>query len=155
MAIDNFVSYSRFNNDITPNIAEHGATLEELRTQGAPEPNPIHSPMAAPEVSNIRLALSPEGSDRLRLAGPLEPVANVYEGPKRSLALTRSFLTKLGGSVLAELKQVIPSVDMGGPAIRANVDNSFLRVDAMKEFVAFVAVMTGSIDVNRLSSSKA
>ena len=88
--MDNFVSFKRFTS-IPANIAEHGATVEEYKlAQGRPDGDPVLSPMADPVVSEARLALAPTGSDSLRLGTPASPEANPYEGPRRTLVLSRN-----------------------------------------------------------------
>src|SRR5689334_4419063 len=105
--MNNLVSFSRFTN-LNPNIAQHGATAEELiRARGTPDPNPVLSPMASPAVAEARLALTRLGSDQLRLGRPSSPAQNPYEGPKRTVTLSRSAHTKLKGKVIQDLRALV------------------------------------------------
>ena len=122
MAIDNFSRFNSFTN-VNPNIAELGYTAEEHRlAQGAPDGNPIHSPMAAPGVSETQLALKPAGSDRLRLGDPQQPVINPYEGPKRTLFLSRNAVAKLRGRVLQDLQNLVDQGAVGSPEVRQRME---------------------------------
>lgn len=108
----NLVSYQRFT-ALPPNIAQYGATVEELELQrGKPDPNPVLSPQAEQRVADVRLALARTGSDRMRLANPAEPDVNPYEGPRSTLGLTRSARRKLGGNVLGELQQAVQAAEL-------------------------------------------
>jgi hypothetical protein len=109
---NNRVSYQRFT-ALPPNIAQYGATVEELELQrGKPDPNPILSPMPEARVADVRLALTPAGSDRMRLAMPVEPELNPYEGPRSVLGLTRSAHKKLTGNTLGELQKAVQSAEL-------------------------------------------
>lgn len=152
--MDNFVSFSRFTS-LNPNIAEHGATVEELvSVRGKPDPDPIASPMANPAVSVIRLALANEGSDRLRLTGPLQPAVNPYAGPKRTLGLSRTAVTKLGGRVIEDLHVLIKSGTVGTEEVRARMLDSMQRVNGMREYVAHLNGLTESIVAHAVGAAK-
>src|SRR5262245_51202824 len=105
--MDNYLSFRRFTS-VDPNIARFGATVEEFKLQrGAPDPNPVLSPMANPVVTDVRLALLRTGSDRLRLNEPLVPQINPYEGPRMTLVLSRNAVRKLRGKVVTDLGEII------------------------------------------------
>src|SRR5687767_1385200 len=124
--MDNYWSFRRFTN-VDPNISRAGATVEEFRIQrGNPDPNPVLSPMADQAVSDVRLALTRAGSDRMRLAEPAYPEANPYDGPKRVLVLSRNAVKKLMGSVLRDLERLVQDV---------NRRSSLARVSAMRELL--------------------
>src|SRR5690606_25865582 len=113
--MDNLTSFNRFTS-VNPNIAMHGATVEELRSvAGKPDPDPVASPMPNAAVTDVRLALSLGGSDRLRLGNPDQPAINPYEGPKLTLVLSRSAVQKLKGNVVGELAGLIQNGAIGKP----------------------------------------
>ena len=104
---NNFVSYSRFT-ALPPNIADFGSTVEELKSQsGKPDANPVLNPMASTEVSSRMLALSSQGSDKMRLALPTNVNVNPYEGPRPASVLMRSALQKLKGGTFTALRDAV------------------------------------------------
>ena len=152
--MDNFVSFNRFTS-LNPNIAQHGATVEELVTaRGTPDGNPVHSPMANPAVSETRLALAKEGSDSLRLATPGQPKFNPFEGPKRTVVLSRNAVTKLRGKVLGDLQNLVKSGAVGSEDVRALMGDSLGRVSAMRDFVDYLNGMAELVEVNAVSVAK-
>ena len=152
--MDNFVSFSRFT-ALNPNISEHGATVEELvSTRGKPDPDPVASPMASPAVSAVQLALSNEGSDRLRLAGPLQPTVNPYDGPKRTLVLSRTAVAKLDGRVIGDLQSLVKSGTVGTEEVRARMLDSMQRVNGMREYVSHLNGLTESVVAHAVSAAK-
>ena len=153
--MNNLVSFSRFTN-LNPNISQHGATVEELvRSRGTPDGNPVLSPMASPAVPQARLALSRQGSDQLRLNRPSSPTQNPYEGPKRTVSLSRSAVTKLKGRVLNDLRALVKDGAIGAPEVRERMDDSMLRVIALTDKIGHVNVMTDLVEANVLSVSHA
>ena len=154
MAMNNFVSYQRFTSQ-PPNIAEHGATVEELvSARGTPDPDPVHSPMADQGVAAARLALSPSGSDRLRLGNPAQPDVNPYEGPKRTLNLSRGAVLKLKGQVLADLDQVIREGSVATEEVRSWMSNSMQRVAALRELAEHLNSLAELAQAHSLGASK-
>ncbi len=124
---NNFDSYYRFTG-LPPNIiGPAGSTLEELQLQkGSPDPNPVLSPMPEQRVASVRLALTPAGSDRLRLALPSEPDLDPYEGPRSTLVLSRSAHEKLSGAVLADLQKAVQAADLT-PDTKSLMNDSLRR----------------------------
>lgn len=152
--MDNFVSFNRFTS-ITPNISQHGATVEELvRARGTPDPNPTLSPMANTAVTETRLALASHGSDRLRLGNPAEPVINPYEGPKRTLVLSRNAVAKLKGQVIADLQALIRAGAVGSADVRARMADSMQRVAGMREFIDHLNGLSESIVAHSVGAAK-
>ena len=152
--MNNFVRFNRFTS-LNPNIAQHGLTVEEFKSsQGAPEGDPIHSPMAAPSVSDTRLALVRRGSDNLRLNTPQGPEANPFEGPKRTLVLSRNAVTKLQGRVVGELNQVVRSASITNDEVRTRMLDSLARVNGLTSFVGHLNSMSESVMAHSLSASK-
>ena len=153
--MNNLISFSRFTN-LNPNIAQHGATAEELiRARGTPDANPVLSPMPSPAVPEARLALSRLGSDQLRLGRPSSPAQNPYEGPKRTVSLSRTAVTKLKGRVLTDLRALVKEGAIGAPEVRDRMDDSMLRVLALTDKIGHVNVMTDAVEANLLSVSHA
>ena len=151
--MDNLISFSRFFAD--PNIAQHGATVEEFKLQrGNPNPDPILSPMAAPALSEVRLALLPTGSDQLRLVGPAQPEADPYTGPQKTIFLNRNALRKLQGRVLGELQQLVKAGIVADGNLQNLMLDSINRVVGMREFVGHLTAMAESVMVNSLAASK-
>ena len=117
---NNTISYNRFS-ALPANIAHYGTTSEELALQkGAPDPDPVLSPMADGVVPARQLALSRAGSDKLRLANPSQPMANPYEGRKPNLVHSRHAVTKLAGPVVEQLKNLVNT----GAVVEGNVQYS-------------------------------
>lgn len=146
---NNLQSYSRF--ALMPsNISTFGYTAEEFRSAaGAPAKEPEVGPMADVRVSETRLALAPKGSDALRLAKP-SLAENPYEGPHRTLSLTRSCLTKLGSKILADLREVTAAAGKVGPLM----DDSIARVQVLHTRMRDVLKMTEGVTARVLSASK-
>jgi len=152
--MDNYVSYARFTS-INPNISQHGATVEELvRSRGTPDGNPVLSPMANPAVSEAQLALAAKGSDRLRLGNPIQPDPNPYEGPKRTLVLSRNAVTKLNGKVIGDLTNLVKTGTVGTEDVRARMLDSIQRVTGMREFVNHLNVLSESVVAHAVGAAK-
>ncbi len=152
--MDNFVSFNRFTS-LDPNIAQHGATVEELvRARGTPDPNPLLSPMASPGVSETRLALVNSGSDRLRLGDPTQPEVNPYEGPKRTLVVSRNAVAKLRGQVIADLQALVKSGAVGTPEVRARMTDSMQRVAGMRDYIDHLNGLSESIVAHTVGAAK-
>ncbi len=150
---NNFVSYNRFT-ALPPNIGSFGVTVEELEIQrGKPDPNPVLSPMAAPRASEVMLALTPAGSDLLRMGNLIQPEVNPYEGAKSNLSLSRNAFRKLGGAIIGHLGHMI-----GGSSIEANLkglmQDSLRRVIGMREYLGHRVKLTESIYVRSIAASK-
>ncbi|MEZ4271947.1 MAG: hypothetical protein R3C68_11115 [Myxococcota bacterium] len=156
--MDNRVSFSRFNGGLDPDIAKAGMTVDEYRSQiGSPDPNPVVSPMANPRVSDVRLSLSAEGSDKLRLATPVEPNINPYQGPKRLVDLTRSAHSKLQAPVFGDLRQVLRADtgnEIADSARLRLMDNSIVLTEVLSALLGHNLGMHDGVEANRLAVSK-
>lgn len=151
---DNFISYNRFTT-LPPNISDFGATVEELKMQrGAPDKNPVLSPMAVPRASLRRLFLKPRGSDQLRLGEPEEPDIDPYEGPQSTLSLSRNALKKLYGNVLTELETHVQDNPAADPQTRGLMMDSFKRVLSLRAYLDEINQMTESIYVRSVAASR-
>lgn len=147
-------SYNRFT-ALPANISEFGMTAEEFKIQhGQPDPNPVLSPMAAPEVAQVRLSLSPSGSDNLRLGEPGQPAINPYEGPKSTLVLSRNAVTKLSGNVIVSLGKLVEAGGVAEGNVQALMKDSIGRVNGLREFIAHLNTMAESVMVRSLAASK-
>lgn len=152
--MDNLTSFNRFTS-VNPNIAIHGATVEELRSvAGKPDPNPVASPMPNAAVTDVKLALSLGGSDRLRLGNPDQPSINPYEGPKLTLVLSRSAVQKLKGNVVGELAGLIQNGAVGTPELQDRMMSSLKRVGALREFMDHLNGMTEMVFAHAVGASK-
>ena len=151
---NNTISYNRFS-ALPANIANYGATSEELALQkGAPDPDPVLSPMADAVVPSEQLALSRLGSDKLRLATPHQPMVNPYEGSKPNLVHSRHAVTKLAGPVINQLKGLVD----GGQVVEGNVQHQMMhslkRVASLTAFLDQQNKMVDNIYARTLSVSK-
>jgi hypothetical protein len=152
--MDNFLSFRRFTS-VNPNIAEYGATVEEfVATRGKPDPNPVVGPMADTSVSNVRLALTTVGSDRLRVQNPSQPFQNPYEGPKRTTVLSRNAVTKLKGKILDDLRSLVKSGAVGNAEVQGLMDDSLNRVNSMRDLVGYFNGLAELVEVRAISASK-
>jgi hypothetical protein len=151
---DNFISYNRFT-ALPPVISRFGWTEEEAASaRGKPDPNPIHSPMAAPEVPAARLGLAPTGSDKMRLAEPTGPADNPFEGAKPTLVLSRNAVKKMSGNVIGALQQMVQSGAVTDKSLQALMGDSLRRVVGLREFMDHLNQMTESVYVRSLAASK-
>jgi hypothetical protein len=151
---DNFISYNRFTT-LPPNIADFGATVEELKSQsGKPDANPAAAPMAAPRVSRKRLSLRPAGSDEMRLSEPTEPEPDPYEGPQSVLSLSRNAARKLGGAVLGDLEKQVQVQSVLDGETRGAMLDSLRRLWAMREYMQERNQMTEGIYVRAVAASR-
>lgn len=151
---NNFQSFTRFT-ALPPVIMRFGWTEEEAAaTRGKPDPDPLMSPMAAPQVSETQLALAPSGSDKLRLTEPLQPEANPYDGPKPTLVLSRNAVKKLSGNVVAELARLVQGGGVSDKSLQALMLDSMRRVVGLREYMDHLNRMTESIYVRSLAASK-
>lgn len=142
----NRISYRRFSGNLE-NISEVGYTPEEVKLQhGAPDPNPLLSPMAAPRLGALRLALDPSGSDHLRLGRPVEPEQNPYEGPQSWLTLNRAAVRKMRGSIVGELRKLA-----GGPEMEASLH----RLLGMADHLATTVTLGERIQAMQAGANKA
>ncbi|MBT6177662.1 MAG: hypothetical protein HOI23_10485 [Deltaproteobacteria bacterium] len=151
---NNTISYNRFS-ALPANIAHYGTTSEELALQkGAPDPDPVLSPMADAVVPARQLALSRAGSDKLRLANPSQPMANPYEGRKPNLVHSRHAVTKLAGPVVEQLKNLVNT----GAVVEGNVQHQMMhslkRVASLTTFLDQQNKMVDTIYARTLSVSK-
>jgi hypothetical protein len=152
--MDNYLSFRRFTS-VDPNIARFGSTVEEFQLQrGAPDPNPVLSPMANQAVTDVRLALTRTGSDRLRLDQPLEPSVNPYEGPKATLVLSRNAVKKLNGKVVGDLTRLVQGGAVADGNLQGLMLDSMRRVNGMREFVAHLNGLAEYVQVRTLAASK-
>lgn len=141
---------SRFQNltGINPNIAQYGNTVEEIQAQkGSPDPDPVASPMPATSGPNALLALTPAGSDRLRLQGPESPPVNPFTGATHTLFLNRNALLKLDGAALTRLGSMVRDGKVGTAQTRSLMGDSIARVDALKAMLGSLAAMAMSVVV--------
>jgi hypothetical protein len=149
---DNFVSFNRFT-ALPNNIADFGASIEELKAlRGAPDKNPVVSPMAKPAQSERELALAPAGSDSLRLQQPKEPGVDPYEGPRPVWVLSRVGAKKLRRGVLVDLEQAVG--DMAEGETKELMQLSFSRVNAMRDLLQDRNEMTENIYMRHLATSR-
>lgn len=150
---DNFISYNRFTT-LPPNIADYGATVEELKLQrGAPDRNPALSPLPVPYASLRRLFLKPRGSDQLRLGEPDEPEVDPYEGPQSTLSLSRNALKKLNGPILTDLEQTVSGGGLTEDT-RSLMQDSFRRVLGLRAYLDEINQMTENIYVRSVAASR-
>jgi hypothetical protein len=151
---NNFLSFNRFT-ALPPIIMRFGWTEEEAAAaRGKPEGNPWLSPMARPAVSDVRLALAPGGSDRIRLPQPATPDANPFEGPKPTLVLSRNAVKKLAGNVVGELHRFVQGGAVEDKGLQALMLDSMRRVNGLREFMDHLNQMTETIYVRSLAASK-
>ncbi|MEK7704827.1 MAG: hypothetical protein AAB426_07700 [Myxococcota bacterium] len=142
----NRIGYRRFSGNLA-NISEVGFTTEEVKLQhGKPDPNPLLSPMATPQVSAVRLGLAPTGSDKLRLGRPDEPEQNPYEGPQSWLKLNRSAVRKMRGNIVGELRQLA-----SGPEMEASLS----RLLGMAEHISTTVTLGERIQAMQAGANKA
>lgn len=150
---DNLTSFNRFTT-LPANIAAYGATVEEFELQrGQPDVNPMLSPMASPRVTAPRLALQPSGSDNYRLGEPLQPSVNPYEGPKKTLVLSRSAVQKLSGNVVSQLQATVEQIELEGN-LQARMLDSIRRVVGLRDYLHEINAMTELVYVRSLAASK-
>lgn len=149
---NNFISYNRFT-ALPNNISDYGAGLEELRLlKGTPAKNPLAAPLAAPRRSRKLLALESAGSDEMRLAEPVEPNVDPYEGPQSTLSLSRTGAQKLDGTVLGDLQGVVESMSDGDT--KSLMMDSLRRVSAMRQYLGERNEMTEGIVVRSIAASR-
>lgn len=152
MAINNSLSYTRFT-ALPANISDFGQTQEEIAlSRGTPDANPTLNPMASPKVPEARLALAPQGSDKLRLTQPEDPEFNPYEGAKPALVLTRNAVRKLQGNVLNQLHNLIESVPDN--TLQDRMEDSLRRVVGLRESIARLNDMAELVMVRTRAESK-
>jgi len=129
--------------------------VEELvRSRGTPDGNPVVSPMANPAVTDARLALASVGSDRLRLASPARPEPNPYEGPKRTLILSRNAVTKLSGKIVGDLTELVRGGSVGNDDVRERMMDSIQRVTGMRDYVRHLNTLTETVVAHAVSAAK-
>jgi hypothetical protein len=151
---DNFLSYNRFT-ALPPVVMRFGWTEEEAAsTRGKPDPDPVASPMASAAVSEVRLALAPTGSDKMRLRTPAQPAENPFEGPKRTLLLSRNAVKKLNGNVIGELQKLVQSGVVSDRNLQTLMLDSIRRVVGMREFMAHLNQLTEGVYVRSIAASK-
>ncbi|MEE2961349.1 MAG: hypothetical protein VYA34_11440 [Myxococcota bacterium] len=94
---NNISSFKAFTQ--TPaNISEHGATIEELKSQGTPDPNPLASPMATSAAADVGLAMKPRIETQ---RDPNEPMrVNHFNGPSYTHMVSRDAVAKLANNAL-------------------------------------------------------
>jgi len=151
---NNTISYNRFS-ALPANIAHYGSTSEELALQkGAPDPDPILSPMADGVIPARQLALSRAGSDKLRLANPHQPLVNPYEGRKPNLVHSRHAVTKLAGPVIDQLKSLVDNGQVVEGNVQHQMMHSLKRVASLTAFLDQQNKMVDTIYARTLSVSK-
>ena len=149
---DNVTSFRRFS-ALPANIsAESGQTIEEINiARGAPNKDPRIGPMAAPRRSRRALALTPSGSDDLRVTEPVEPSVDPYEGPSSIHTLLRGATGKLNHPLLSSLKQVVDAMPEGD--LRGNMQGSFQAISGLDTLVGSMREMGDHILVRMLNAS--
>jgi len=151
---NNSISYQRFT-ALPPNISNFGVTLEELAlVRGKPQGDPVLAPMASPRATEARLALVRGGSDRLRMAAPVEPMQNPYEGHRSTLFLSRSAVQKMQGHVLTHLQRLVQSGNVGEASVQNLMVDSLRRIVGLREFVGDLNRMAEHVYVRSIAASK-
>ena len=151
---DNFISYSHFA-AMPPNIAEHGATVEEIRLQrGTPDRNPVASPMPATRLSRIRLGFRRGGSDALRMGEISAPAADPYEGPQSELVLTRGLMRKMDSGLLTDLEGLVHAASDLSADKRTAMLDSFGRLNEMRRELSARQDMREFIYVRTVAAAK-
>ena len=84
--------------------------------------------------------------DNIRLGSPTRGPINDYEGPKRTMFLSRNALGKLRGRVIKDLRDVVGKEGIGTPEVRQRMTDSMRRVDGMCDFVAHLNSLAESIN---------
>ena len=142
--------------DVDLRKALEGESLDRVR-------RPIQSPRhlgvqrsafrPGQETQHVPHFLKPAGSDRLRLGDPQQPVINPYEGPKRTLFLSRNAVAKLRGRVLQDLQNLVDQGAVGSPEVRQRMSDSMRRVNSMCDRMAHLNAMADAIIYNTLANS--
>ena len=107
---NNITSFKAFTQN-PANISEHGATIEELKSQGSPDPNPLASPMATSAAADVGLAMKPRRETR---RDPNEPMrVNHFDGPNHTHMVSRDAVAKLTNNPLLNgLGQALANSDL-------------------------------------------
>lgn len=149
---DNITSFRRFS-ALPSNITEAGGlSVEEIRlNRGTPIKDPRANPLAAPRRSRRALALTPSGSDDMRLPEPVEPMADPYEGPASNLGLLRGAAGKLTHPVLDQLKKVVDAMPEG--ELSRNMQGSFAAIGGLEDMVGSLREMGDHIFVRMLGAN--
>jgi hypothetical protein len=148
---DDALKFNRFT-ALPANIAEYGATKEEFEIQkGAPDPDPILSPMPQARVSDVRLALTPSGSDMTRVARPLEPNVNPFEGARKLVVLARQAVRKLDSAVVEQLQ---PTIDASNDPNVANMKQSWRCAIGMREESRLLTTWAEMVEYKSLSGAR-
>lgn len=149
---DNVTSFSRFSALPTNISATSGLSIEEIRiNRGSPGKDPRVSPMAAPRRSRRALALTPSGSDDLRLSEPGEPSPDPFEGPSNVLGLMRGVSAKLNHPMLQSLQQVVNTLPDGD--LSKNMQGSFGAIAQLDELVGSLREMGDHVLVRMLGAN--
>jgi hypothetical protein len=149
---DNVTSFRRFS-ALPANITEAGGlSVEEIKlNRGTPVRDVRANPLAAPRRSRKALALTPSGSDDMRLSGPEEPAQDPYEGPASTLGLLREATGKLAHPLLGQLKQVVDNMPEG--ELSRNMQGSFAAVQGLESMVGSLREMGDHIFVRLLGAN--
>jgi hypothetical protein len=154
MATDLRTSFERFSTRPS-NIAVYGWTKEEAALrEGRPDPNPVLSPMPLSAVTAIRLGLDTSGSDKLRVAEPIAPEANPYEGPQSWLSLSRSAVQKMGGAIVGSIQSTIADM-VQDPDLQTLMRDSLTRLGGMRDSTSMTVKWADSIQAKQAAASKA
>lgn len=150
--LSRFFSYTGVN----PNISQFGQSVEEIKIQrGAPDADPVASPMPNTSAPNALLALSRDGSDRLRFQSPEQPEVNPYAGATQTLFLNRNALLKLDSSTFTQLAALIQNGSVGTPETRPLMGDSMTRVAALKGSLQNLASMAMAVAVQTRAVARA
>ncbi|MEO1483168.1 MAG: hypothetical protein AAFU77_13760 [Myxococcota bacterium] len=123
---NNFSRFQVFTGGVPSNIAQFGYTADEAKiVRGEPEQDVRIAPMAAPEVTEVQLALTHRvGSDVSRLASPNDPGFNPFEGPKSMLQLNRAAIAKMTSPVVSQVADVVSELMQSGAPNAKLMDDS-------------------------------
>jgi hypothetical protein len=148
---DDALKFNRFT-ALPSNIAEYGATKEEFDIQkGAPDPDPVHSPMPEARITETRLALVPSGSDMTRVSRPAEPNFNAFEGPRKLVILSRQAVHKLDSPVV---EQLMPAIEASNDQNLANMKQSLRCAFGMREQSRTLTTWAEQVEYKSLSVSR-
>lgn len=139
-------------------VSQAGSTVEELKLQaGTPDPNPVVSPMLAPEVRAQALAQIGsrlEGSDNTRLSTPPTPT---FQDPSQvfhyRLVDAFSAIKKLDASAVGDVMRIVNDA-VKDPVVQRLMGDSGARVDAMTDKLRMFTDWAAQVDVKRLSRTK-
>lgn len=147
----NFSRFQVFTGGVPSNIAQFGYTADEAKiVRGEPERDVRITPMAAPAVTEVQLALTHRvGSDVSRLASPNDPGFNPFEGPKSMLQLNRAALVKLSSPIMEHVGGIVEGLVAQGAPNAEPMNESCKRLDTMSSVVHSLADMASSVQAHQ------